>query len=90
MSDDDELHRFLKGWARNFLNRDDPPDYGNLERREDYEDWSKRFLSHYEKKESEKEAGGDSTIASIEKFTSDFLSYLDEVEESRDKKERKR
>lgn len=87
---DDVFHKFLKSWVRNFFDRDDPPDYGNLERRGEYEDWSKRFLSHYEKKEREKEAGGDSTIASIEKFTSDFLSYLDEAEETRDKKERKR
>ncbi|MFX1519025.1 MAG: hypothetical protein ACFFCD_03805 [Promethearchaeota archaeon] len=90
MSDDDDFHRFLKGWTRNFFNREDPPNYGNLERREDYEDWSKRFLSQYEKKESEKEAGEDSTNAFIEHVTSDFFQYIDKVEEESKKSKKQK
>ena len=89
MSDDDDFNKFIKRWAKNFFNRDDTPEYSNLERRDDYEDWSKRFLSHYEKTESAKETGADSTTALIEKVTSDVLSYIDEVEESKKSKKQK-
>jgi hypothetical protein len=87
MSDDGDFHKFIKRWAKNFFNRYDTPEYFNLERREDYEDWSKGFLSHYEKTESAKEA--DSTTALIEKVTSDVLSYIDEVEESKKSKKKR-
>jgi len=90
MSDDDDFHKFIKRWAKNFFNRDDSPEYFNLERRADFDDWSKRFLSHYEKTESEKEMGEGGTIALIEKVTSDVLSYIDEVEEESKKSKKKR
>ena len=89
MSDEDDFIKFLKGWSKNFINRDNSPKFLNLERRENYADWSKRFLSNYEKKESAQGTGEDSTIAFVEKSISDFLSYIDEVEESkRNKKKR--
>jgi hypothetical protein len=89
MRDDDDFNKFIKRWAKNFFNRDDTPEYSNLERRDDYKDWSKGFLSHYEKTESAKETGADSTTALIEKVTSDVLSYIDEVEESKKSKKKR-
>lgn len=89
MSDDDDFIRFLKDWARNFINRNDSPKYINLERKDNFGDWSERFLSQYEKKESGKEAGEDSTIALIEKVTSDVISYIDEVEGSKKSKKKR-
>ncbi len=89
MSDEDDFHRFLKCWSKNFFNRYDTPEYSNLDRRDDYDDWSKRFLSNYEKTESAIETEGDSTIALIEKMTSDFLSYIDKVEEESKKSKKK-
>lgn len=90
MSDDDDFHRFLKRWSKNFFNRYDTPEYSNIDRRDDYEDWSKGLLSHYEKTESAKKTEGDSTIALIEKVTSDFFSYIDKVEEEESKKSKKK
>jgi hypothetical protein len=90
MSDDDDFHRFLKRWSKNVFNRHDTPEYSNLDRRDDYEDWSKGFLSHYEKTERPKETEGDSTTVLIEKVTSDFFSYIDKVEEESKKSKKKR
>ncbi|MHA2329505.1 MAG: hypothetical protein ACXACR_13400 [Candidatus Hodarchaeales archaeon] len=87
MSDDD-FHRFLKRWSKNFFNQDDTPQYSNLDRRDDYGDWSKRFLDHYDK--TERGTGEDGTIDLIKKVTSDFLSYIDEVEEESKKSKKKR
>jgi hypothetical protein len=87
---DDDFHKFLKSWVRNFFDRDDPPDYDNLERRGEYEDWSKKFLSHYEKKEREKEGGEDNTSAVIEHVISDVFQYMDEVEEESKKSKKQR
>ncbi len=89
MSADDDFHRFLKRWAKKFFSQDDAPWYSNLGRRDEYGDWSKRFLDHYDKAESGKGTEEDGTVSLIEKVTSDFMSYLDKVEESKkSKKER--
>ena len=90
MSSDEDFRKFIKRWSKNVFNRDDSSEYFKLERRDDFEDWSKRFLSHYEKTESAKETGADSTTALIEKVTSDVLSYIDEVEEESKKSKKKR
>jgi len=89
MSDDD-FHRFLKRWSKNVFNRDDTPEYLNLDRSDEYGDWSKRFLSHYDKAESTRGTGKGGTIDLIKKVTSDVLSYIDEVEEEAKKSKKKR
>lgn len=88
MSDDD-FHRFLKRWSKDFF-KDDTPEYSNLDRREDYGEWSKRFLDHYDKTESTRGTGEDGTSEFIEKVTSDFLSYLEEAEEESEKSKKKK
>ena len=90
MSADDDFHRFLKRWAKKVFSQDDVPWYSNLGRRDEFGDWSKRFLDHYDRKESEKNFEDDSTTALIKKVTSDFLSYLDKVEEESKKGKKKR
>jgi len=90
MGTNDDFHRFLKRWSKNVFNQDDTPEYSNLDRRDDYGDWSKKFLPHYDKTESTKGTGEDGTIDLIEKVTSDFLSYIDEVEEESKKSKKKR
>jgi hypothetical protein len=87
---DDDFHKFLKGWLRTFYDRDAPPEYGNLERSGEYEDWSKKFLSHYEKREREKEGGQDNTSAFIEHVFSDFFSQMDKLEEEAKKRKKQK
>ena len=89
MSNDD-FHRFLKRWSKNFFSQDDTPEYSNLDREDDYGEWSKKFLDHYDRTESSKETGADGTSGFIEKVTSDFLSYLEEAEEESKKNKKKR
>jgi hypothetical protein len=90
MSADDDFHRFLKRWSKNVFNQDDTPEYSNLDRTDEYGDWSKRFLDHYDRTEGSKETGEDGTSAFIEKVFSDFLSYIDDAEEESKKSKKKK